>query len=83
MSITLTPEQERRIQQLLQGSRYSSIAAIIDEALQLLEERDRLYRAWLEENRKKVEEAISELDRGEALDGETVKMQILERFQQV
>jgi antitoxin ParD1/3/4 len=35
---------------------------------------------WIEETREKVDVAIVELERGEGLDGETVVMDILERF---
>lgn len=39
------------------------------------------YVEWVEDTRRKVDVAIAELERGEGLDGETVVIKILERFQ--
>jgi len=54
---------------------------VISKALKLLEKQDKEYQEWVEETRQKVDVAIAELERGEGLDGETVVMQILDRFQ--
>lgn len=54
MNISLTPQQERLIQEKLKSGKYSTVDRVIDEALQLLEERDRQDENWLEETRRKV-----------------------------
>jgi len=48
----------------------------------LLEQRDREDQKWVQETRKKVDEAIEELRRGEGIDGELVIAQLQEKLQQ-
>ncbi|MBH8561540.1 type II toxin-antitoxin system ParD family antitoxin [Nostoc sp. CENA67] len=81
MSINLKPEHEQFIQAQIASGRFTNALEVIDAALQLLEKLNDEYMQWQEETRQKVDVAIAELDRGEGLDGETVVMQILERFQ--
>ncbi|MEH2293297.1 type II toxin-antitoxin system ParD family antitoxin [Nostoc sp.] len=81
MNITLKPEVEQFIQAQIASGRFANAEEVISKALKLLEERDKEYQEWVEETRQKVDVAIAELERGEGLDGETVVMQILERFQ--
>jgi antitoxin ParD1/3/4 len=81
MNITLKSEIEQFIQAQIATGRYANAEEVISKALKLLEERDKEYQEWVEETRQKVDVAIAELERGEGLDGETVVMQILERFQ--
>lgn len=82
MNITLTAEQEQLIQEKLKSGKYSTVARVIDEALQLLAERDRQYEKWVEETRQKVAVGIAQIERGEALDGEVVMPQLEERSRQ-
>ncbi len=70
MTIALQPEQEQFIQDQLATGRYSSPAAVVAEALRLLEERNH-YDRWVEEVRHKIDLAADQLDRGEGVDGET------------
>ncbi|MEH2456736.1 type II toxin-antitoxin system ParD family antitoxin [Nostoc sp.] len=81
MNITLKSEIEQFIQAQIATGRYANAEEVISKALKLLEERDKEYQEWVEETRQKVDVAIAELERGEGLDGETVVMQILDRFQ--
>ncbi|RUR75459.1 type II toxin-antitoxin system ParD family antitoxin [Chlorogloeopsis fritschii PCC 9212] len=81
MNITLKPEIEQFIQAQIATGRYANAEEVISKALKLLEEQDKEYQEWVEETRQKVDVAIAELERGEGLDGETVVMQILDRFQ--
>lgn len=81
MNITLKPEIEQFIQAQLATGRYANAEEVISQALKLLEEWDKGYQEWIEETRKKVEVGLAEIERGEVLDGETVVMQIIERFQ--
>jgi antitoxin ParD1/3/4 len=81
MNITLKAEIEQFIQAQLATGRYANAEEVISKALKLLEKQDKEYQEWVEETRQKVDVAIAELERGEGLDGETVVMQILDRFQ--
>ncbi len=81
MSINLKPEHEQFIRAQIASGRFTNADEVIDTALRLLEKLNDEYIQWVEETRQKVDVAIAELDRGEGLNGETVVMQILERFQ--
>ncbi|WP_375470154.1 type II toxin-antitoxin system ParD family antitoxin [uncultured Nostoc sp.] len=81
MNIILKPEIEQFIQAQIATGRYANAEEVISQALKLLEKQDKEYQEWVEETRQKVDVAIAELERGEGLDGETVVMQILDRFQ--
>jgi antitoxin ParD1/3/4 len=70
MTIALQPEQEEFIQAQLETGRYTNAAAVIAEALNLLEKRNH-YDRWVEEVRHKIDLAAEQLDRGEGVDGET------------
>ncbi len=81
VDIKLKPEHEQFIQAQIASGRFTNADEVIDIAFQILEKCNFEYLQWVEETRQKVDVAITELDRGEGLDGETVVMQILERFQ--
>lgn len=81
MNIQLKPEHEQFIQAQIASGRFTNADEVIDIAFQLLEKINSEYILWLEETRQKVDIAIAEIERGEGLDGETVVMEILERFQ--
>jgi antitoxin ParD1/3/4 len=83
MSITLTPEQEKIIQDLLAAGKFNSSSFLVQAALHLLEQESYLDRVWLEETRTKVNEGIASLERGEGIDGETFVNQLLVDLQQV
>lgn len=83
MSITLTPEQEKIIQDLLATGKFNSRGEVIQAALHLLEQESYLYQVWVEETRTKVKEGIASLERGEGIDGETFVNQLLVDLQQV
>lgn len=82
MNISLKPEQEQFIQEKLRSGKYETIDELITEAFRLLEERDRYYENWVDETRKKVAVGISQLDRGEGVDGEEVFKELLEEIEQ-
>ncbi len=66
MNITLTPEQEELVRTKLKNGSYKSANEVVQEALRLLEERDRTHRLL----RKKIDKGLESLGRGEAVDGE-------------
>ncbi len=82
MNISLTPKQERLIQEKLKSGRYSTVDRVIDEALELLEERDRQDEDWSGETRQKVIVGSAETERKENLDGEVVMAQLKDKFRQ-
>ncbi|RCJ24244.1 CopG family transcriptional regulator [Nostoc sp. ATCC 43529] len=81
MNIELKPEHEQFIQAQIASGKFTNADEVIDVALQLLEKINSEYAQWVEETRQKVDVAIAEIERGEVLDGETVVMEILEKFQ--
>ncbi len=82
MSITLKPEQEQLIQQqvALLG-RFKSTDEALERALRLLDEQYQDYEAWVEEVREKIDEARTEVARGEVLPLDTVMAQLQAKFQ--
>ncbi|MBN3927553.1 type II toxin-antitoxin system ParD family antitoxin [Nostoc sp. NMS4] len=81
MNIELKPEHEQFIQAQIASGKFTNADEVLDLAFQLLEKLNSEYVQWVEETRQKVDVAIAEIERGEVLDGETVVMQILEKFQ--
>src|SRR5689334_5244463 len=67
MAIELKPEQEHRIAEALRSGAYESPDDVINNALEVLHERDE----WLFANRQmidaKIQRGIAELDRGEGI----------------
>ncbi|NET02200.1 MAG: type II toxin-antitoxin system ParD family antitoxin [Sphaerospermopsis sp. SIO1G1] len=81
MNIQLKPEHEKFIQAQIASGRFSNSEEVVNVAFQLLEKLNVEYQQWIEETRLKIDVAMAEIERGEGLDGETVVMNILERFQ--
>jgi antitoxin ParD1/3/4 len=77
LTIALKPEQEIQAQL---SNKYSDSAAVITEALRLLEKRNH-YDEWVEDIRAKIDTAATQLDRGECVDGETAA-QLRKKLQQ-
>jgi antitoxin ParD1/3/4 len=82
MSISLTPDQESFIQSKIQTGKYRSAEEVLEIALRLLDECDRDNFEWVEDTRRKIEEAVAVSAHTAPIDGETFVNQILERFQQ-
>jgi antitoxin ParD1/3/4 len=68
MSITLTSEQEKLVQNLLSTRHYQRSEEVIQAALNLLEEYGVQYEQWVNETRGKIEVGLQELERGEGID---------------
>jgi antitoxin ParD1/3/4 len=81
MNIKLKPEHEQFIQAQIASGKFTNADEVIDVAFQIFAKFNSEYIQLVEETRQKVDVAIAELDRGEGLDGETVVMQILKKFQ--
>jgi antitoxin ParD1/3/4 len=82
MSITLNPEQETIVAHLISTGGFQTADEVLQVALKLLETERQSYRVWVDETRKKVDEGIESLDRGEGLDGETVVNDLLAKLRQ-
>ena len=82
MNITLKPEQEIVVQNLLAQGEFQTVDEVIYAALALLETERLAYQAWLVDTRAKVEEGIAALERGEVVDGEMFVNQLRAKFQQ-
>ena len=80
MTIQLKPEQEKFIEKQVASGRYSSPEEVVNKMFQVFENLQFEYDEWVKETRDKVDVAISEIERGEGLDGETVINEILDKF---
>jgi antitoxin ParD1/3/4 len=83
MSITLTPEQDKIIPDLLATGKFNSSSEVIQAALHLFEQESYSYQVWVEETPTKVKEGMASLERGEGIDGETFVNKLLVDLQQV
>lgn len=81
MNIVIKPELEKIIQEKILSGKYQSAERVIEDALKLLEKRDK-YDKWVEEVGEKIDIAAEQLDRGEGLDGETAINQLRQRLRQ-
>ena len=83
MSITLNPEQETIIANLIATGGFQTADEVLQAALKLLEQEQHSYQSWVTETRERVKEGIESLDRGEGVDGETVVNDLLAKLRQV
>jgi antitoxin ParD1/3/4 len=79
--LTITPEQEKLIQNHLDTGRYVNAEEVLEIALQLLTRLDTEHQAWIEETRQQIAIGVAELDRGEGIDGATAMAGYLQQFQ--
>ena len=56
MNVDLTPELERLVQSKLESGRYDSASAVLREAIELLDYRDRIFTSGEVEYRDHIEE---------------------------
>lgn len=83
MGITLNPEQELIVANLIATGSFQTVEEVVQAALKLLEVERQSYQTWLVETREQVREGIESLDRGEGVDGETVVNDLLAKLRQV
>ena len=79
--LTITPEQEKLIQNHLDTGRYANAQEVLEIALQLLTRLDSEHQAWIEETRQQIAIGIAELDQGEGIDGKAAMEGYLQQFQ--
>ena len=79
MSIILRPEHEEAITQAIQSGAYQNPDQVIERALQVLRSEDQ----WLIENKdainEKIDRAMAQLDRAEAIPGEELRDRLEKR----
>jgi antitoxin ParD1/3/4 len=68
MHVSLTPEQEKFVNDKVKSGRYHSPSEVIREALRLLEDHDSLRAARLAEFNEAIGRRLTSLDRSESLD---------------
>lgn len=76
MNVSLTPALEKFVAQKVQSGLYQTASEVIREGLRLLEERDALHQARLDDIRQALQDGNAQLARGEGLPGEEVFAQI-------
>jgi antitoxin ParD1/3/4 len=82
MEFAVSPDLERLVREKVESGHYGSTDEVLREALQLLDDRDRL-RAWkLEELRKDVALGIQQAEQGlvEPLDMDAIRAKVAERL---
>jgi antitoxin ParD1/3/4 len=72
MNVSLTPELEKFVAQKVQSGLYQTASEVIREGLRLLEERDALHQARLDDIHQAIQDGNAQLARGEGLPGEQV-----------
>jgi len=70
--VSLTPEQQRFIQQQVDSGRYRTPEDVLLEGLRRLEEMERFIEDNRDEIRRKIEEGAQSEERGDFVDGEEV-----------
>jgi antitoxin ParD1/3/4 len=76
MNVSLTPALEKFVAQKVQSGLYQTASEVIREGLRLLEERDALHQARLDDIHQAIQDGNAQLARGEGLPGEEVFAQI-------
>lgn len=70
LNVSLTPQLEEFISSRVSSGRYLSASEVVRDGLRLLEQRENLREEALDRVRKKIEQGLSSLDRGNQLDAE-------------
>jgi antitoxin ParD1/3/4 len=70
MNVNLTTELEKLVHKKVKTGRYNSASEVVREALRLMEAQDSVRSAQLEELRRRINDGLESLNRGEGVDGE-------------
>jgi antitoxin ParD1/3/4 len=82
MNLSLTPELEQFIQSQIAAGKYASQEEVVLAALQILAERERIYKGRFEELQQEILIGVEASNRGEVVDSETVFSQLQQKLQQ-
>lgn len=83
MNVSLSPELEQFLDEKVKSGKFQSPSEVINEALRLLEERERSQMARLDKLKAKIRVGIEELDRGEGIDGDLVFAELEDDIQRI
>lgn len=72
ISVHLTSDLAGFVQEQTRSGKYTSASEVVQEALRLLEAMERIRANRLNDVKRKIEEGLDSLNRGEGLDGEGV-----------
>lgn len=79
MTVTLSPDQERRLADVVSSGAYQNAEQVLNRALEMLLAQEE----WLAENRGEIAAAIelgfAEAERGELIDGDEVRSRMAAR----
>lgn len=75
MNVSLTPELDRMVEELVLSGEYKSASEVVRHALRLLSRERQEHAARLEALRAQLDPAIAEYERGEVIDGPTAVAQ--------
>jgi len=78
MNVALTPELEKLVQAKIESGRFHSASEVVEEALRLLEQREKDREIDLKVLRARMDNALAEADRGEVVDGEEFMQRMLD-----
>ena len=78
MTVTLTPDQEKFIEERMNKAGYSSPEKVLEEGLRLIEAKEE-YERRLIELRREIQIGIDQINRGEVVDGREAIAEILEK----
>ena len=79
MNVSLTPELDKFVAAKVESGRYTSASEVVREALRLLEEHERARAAQLAAFNREVRVRLASLDRGEAVEPDSVRERIRQR----
>lgn len=82
MTISLSPELEKLINDKVQSGKYASASEVIRVSLQLLDEQEKRDAERIAKLKGLLQEGIEAADRGELIDGETVFQELQARNRQ-
>ena len=70
MNVSLTPDLERLVDLKVQTGRYGSASDVVQAALRLMDERDRVQALHQDEIREKIAAGVASLRAGKGVDGD-------------
>jgi antitoxin ParD1/3/4 len=77
MNVNLTPELEKLVLRKVKTGRYNSASEVVREALRLFEEHDSIRAVQIADLRRRVDDGMASLRRGEGVDGERFMAKLL------
>lgn len=76
--MNLSPEFEELVRTKVETGRYKTANEVVQEALWLLDERDRLGSAQLQRLQDRIDEGLASLDRGQGIEGKPFMTELLD-----